>query len=202
VSAARRRTPGTRRAELIDAARSLFATRGVANTTVSDIVREAGAAQGTFYLYFETKNALVNAIVEQSTDEVIAGIEAAIADAKMTSLEKVSAIAAAFVAMADEPHEVELLALFHRPENVAFHDHIARHTVTRVAPLLAQVIEQGRAEGVFTTELDPLVSASLILGSLQYSDAGSPGMQDVEGLVRSLTTFALYGLGYTPDKPA
>ena len=60
-----------RRAELVSAAAAVFARRGVANTAVSDIVKAAGVAQGTFYLYFDSKDAAILAVVEQVLDDVV-----------------------------------------------------------------------------------------------------------------------------------
>lgn len=195
----RRRTPDTRRGELIEAARTVFAAKGVSATTVSDIVRAAGAAQGTFYLYFEGKTDLVNVIVEESTDAVIASIEAAIGSPDMGALEKLAAATAAFIEMSDEPHEIELLRLFHLPENAAFHDHVTRSVVSRVTPLLARVIEQGGREGVFARDIDPTLCASFILGSLMYVESGALGALDPETLMRELHRFALRGLGCAPE---
>jgi AcrR family transcriptional regulator len=43
------------RAAILDAARSEFARRGFANTTVEHIVEAAGVARGSFYTYFESR---------------------------------------------------------------------------------------------------------------------------------------------------
>ena len=40
---------------LLQSAFNLFTGKGFAKTTVSDIVKEAGLAKGTFYLYFKDK---------------------------------------------------------------------------------------------------------------------------------------------------
>jgi len=45
-----------RAAELLTAAARVFAQKGFHETKVSDIVAAAGVAQGTFYLYFKSKN--------------------------------------------------------------------------------------------------------------------------------------------------
>ena len=44
-----------RRAQLLRAARNVFRAKGYDGASVSEIVREAGVAQGTFYLYFPSK---------------------------------------------------------------------------------------------------------------------------------------------------
>ena len=40
---------------LLNTAFSLFTTKGVSKTSISDIVNNAGVAKGTFYLYFKDK---------------------------------------------------------------------------------------------------------------------------------------------------
>ena len=44
-----------RRGQLLRAARKVFRAKGYDGASVSEIVREAGVAQGTFYLYFPSK---------------------------------------------------------------------------------------------------------------------------------------------------
>lgn len=48
---------------------ALFQEQGYEKTSVSQIVKQAGMAQGTFYLYFKSKNALVSAIANKIFDE-------------------------------------------------------------------------------------------------------------------------------------
>lgn len=48
-----------RKQQLLGAARKLFLARGFAQTSVSAIVAEAGVAQGTFYLYFKSKQSVL-----------------------------------------------------------------------------------------------------------------------------------------------
>ncbi|MER6812104.1 TetR/AcrR family transcriptional regulator [Spirillospora sp. NPDC000708] len=54
-----------RRADLLDAALRVFAERGVADATISDITTRADVAKGTFYLYFPTKEQVVAALWER-----------------------------------------------------------------------------------------------------------------------------------------
>ena len=59
VESDQRRTRGeATRARLMAAGRSVFARRGYRATRVGDIVAEAGTSQGTFYLYFSSKDDL------------------------------------------------------------------------------------------------------------------------------------------------
>ena len=53
------------REALLDAARAAFEENGYVTVTVDDIVRRAGAGRGTFYLYFDSKAAVFQAVLEK-----------------------------------------------------------------------------------------------------------------------------------------
>lgn len=67
-----------KRAAIIDAAVSLFASQGFHGTAVPDIAERAGVAAGTIYRYFETKEALVNALVAERKQAMLDAFVAAI----------------------------------------------------------------------------------------------------------------------------
>ena len=52
------------RQRLLDAAERVFGTKGYFGASITDITREAGTAQGTFYLYFNSKRAVFRELVE------------------------------------------------------------------------------------------------------------------------------------------
>jgi AcrR family transcriptional regulator len=49
---------------ILQAAIEVISEKGLHSTSISDIVKKAGVAQGTFYLYFRSKNALIPAIAQ------------------------------------------------------------------------------------------------------------------------------------------
>lgn len=50
--------------KILEAAIDVISEKGLDNTSISDIVKKAGVAQGTFYLYFSSKKALIPAIAD------------------------------------------------------------------------------------------------------------------------------------------
>lgn len=54
----------TRRQQLLDAAITVFARKGYVETSIDDIITEAGVARGTFYLYFPGKKEIFLAIID------------------------------------------------------------------------------------------------------------------------------------------
>lgn len=66
--------PDQRRAQLLAAARAVFARRGYHDASVADIIAEAGVARGTFYNYFESKRAVFQAVLDALTEGIAAVI--------------------------------------------------------------------------------------------------------------------------------
>lgn len=60
------------RDRLLTAAVEVFAAQGYTATRVSDIVREAGVAQGTFYLYFKSKQAIFEQLIDDCFSRLLA----------------------------------------------------------------------------------------------------------------------------------
>lgn len=60
-----------RPAELTAAALSLFVSRGYAATKLDDIAARAGVSKGTLYLYFESKEALFQAVIQEGIEPVL-----------------------------------------------------------------------------------------------------------------------------------
>lgn len=54
-----------------DAAYRLFISKGIQDTAIDDIVRDAGIAKGTFYLYFKDKNDILDKIILSKSSIII-----------------------------------------------------------------------------------------------------------------------------------
>lgn len=65
-----RRRAEARRDEVLDAALALFIKQGYAATRVEDIAANAGISKGTVYLYFESKEALMEGLIDRALSPV------------------------------------------------------------------------------------------------------------------------------------
>jgi AcrR family transcriptional regulator len=63
-----------RRQQILAAARDTFAKRGYHQTTIDDIVAQAGVARGTFYLYFEDKRAVFSDLIDRFAQQLTMAI--------------------------------------------------------------------------------------------------------------------------------
>jgi AcrR family transcriptional regulator len=101
-----------KRTRILDAAQSLFLRYGVKRTALDDVVREAGIAKGTLYLYFPSKDALFAAIAERLCAEVLSKAEEAIASSSSITPRIVGCLDACIGSIhrltAQSPHIAEL----------------------------------------------------------------------------------------------
>jgi AcrR family transcriptional regulator len=78
--------------EILAAARRVLAGRGPETATMEEIAAAAGVAKGTLYLYFPSKDELIQALITQVGENMLADIEA-VAGAPGTPPEKVQKVA-------------------------------------------------------------------------------------------------------------
>ena len=142
--------PEVRRNEIIDVASELFNKKGYEQTAISDIVKKANVAQGTFYYYFESKDDVLNAIIERWITEIKKALEQIVENRKMNALQKF------FNALLENgkisrKHQ-GMANYVHDKKNELFHLRLMRRTKLTVAPFLEKIIQQGIQEGTFHTQ--------------------------------------------------
>ena len=190
-----------RRAELVEAAAAVFSSKGVSATSVDDIVRAAGVAKGTFYLYFATKDDAVSAVATWMVQRVADRIAEVAGDPSRSPVDRLLAFGAEVVQVGQEPYERDLIEVFHRPENRLLHDRMSERALERLKPAVAAIIADGMDVGQFRRQ-DPVRAAACVLacfGSL-HEVVSDPG--DVPDAIDELNAFVLRGLGYGGQVPA
>jgi AcrR family transcriptional regulator len=190
-----------RQRELVDAALAVFSVKGVAEASVDDIVRAAGVAKGTFYLYFTTKGDAVNAVAARLVEGVADRIEAVAADPARSPIERLLAFGAEVRHVGDEPYERDLIEIFHRPENRALHDRIGEQALVRLAPAMEAIIAAGIEAGEFRPQ-DPRRAASFVMACLGSLHDVVADPAEVPDATRELDAFVLRGLGFEGYPPA
>jgi AcrR family transcriptional regulator len=91
--------------KLLDAAAEEFGEKGFHEASVSSITRRAGVALGSFYTYFDSKDALFRALVADMSEKVRTSARSALHEG-MGALEIERAALAAFLRFAAEHKEV------------------------------------------------------------------------------------------------
>ena len=174
-----------RRQEIVSAARQLFQAKEYEKTTMQDVMDQLGIAKGTIYHYFNSKEELLEAVVENIVEEDLARKQALMKEARGNAIEKIRILIHAGN-MADA--HAEILEGLHHPGNLGMHIRQLAVTLMRQAPLYGELIRQGCEEGFFQTE-HPLECAEFILSAIQFlTDMGiHPWAQ--EDLIRRAMAF-------------
>lgn len=92
------------RQRILNAAEVVFGNKGYFPASITDIVREAGVAQGTFYLYFRSKQHVFVDLLESLALTVLDATRAAAADARDRIEEEELGFAAFFSIVNEHPH--------------------------------------------------------------------------------------------------
>ncbi|AOL24513.1 DNA-binding transcriptional regulator, AcrR family [Erythrobacter litoralis] len=164
--------------KLLDASAVEFGEKGFHEASVSSITRRAGVALGSFYTYFDSKDALFRALVQDMSENVRTSARSALKEG-MGAMEIERAALAAFLAFAREHKEIYRIideAEFVDPESY-------RNHYETIAGRIRARIEAGAAAGELRTGLGE-IEAWAIMGmnvfvGLRYavwgSEDASPG---------------------------
>jgi AcrR family transcriptional regulator len=162
---------------------------------VSDVVKAAGVAQGTFYLYFDSKDDVVLAVVAHVVDQMVSAIEAAASSPGASAPEKLLGLGHVFSALPADATASELVDLLHNPENRLLHDRLAENLVPRLIPLVEAIVAQGVDEGSFDVP-DVHAAAWFVLGGLRSAELAGTPASDMPAAIEGATALALRALGY------
>ena len=158
--------PDIRRAELLDRATALFLWHGYDNVSLNDLIADAGVSKGAFYHWFPSKDALIAALAERSAREAFAGIEDAVAGCDGDALARLNAVLQAGFDVNMKmggPEQLAAMVSLLSPDNAHLYGRILAVEEALFLPLLARLISDGIAAGVFDT-FDPEGVADMIYG--------------------------------------
>jgi TetR/AcrR family transcriptional repressor of nem operon len=145
--------PVVRRNEILNVAERLISTKGYEQMAIQDIVDELQIAKGTVYHYFDSKIAVLEALVERMGDRVEQLLLPIVHDQSAGALDKLLRYFAAIDHMkrAQPRLMIEFTRIWYDDENAIVLRKLYRAGIKRFTPWLSQIIQQGIAEGVFTT---------------------------------------------------
>lgn len=145
------------RLSILDAAERLFCTRGIAQTTLEQIAREAGATRGAFYWYFKDKSDVLSAIYQRYKSPQLCRIETAVAgELPEDPLEVLEVTGSEFLQMLEtEPvqQRLHLILISGTPNDDAAKWRESKNA--EIYRLLLRMMERARDEGILSDDLTP-----------------------------------------------
>lgn len=151
----------SKKEQILDKALHLFLEKGFDKTSISDILDSLNIARGTLYYHFESKEAIMDAIIARQAQEVIQKVEKIVDDHSLPVYDKLFALFAA-MNFSDLNGGQQMIDYLNQPQNALFHEKNNQMIVEKISPLLAQVIEEGIQKTNFENPF-PLYTAEMIL---------------------------------------
>jgi AcrR family transcriptional regulator len=157
-----------RRNAILDAAQRAIATTGYEQMAISDLLSELRISSGAFYHYFDSKPALLMAIVERMGDQLEQLVLPIVQNPTLRALDKLQRFFAALDQwkLAHKHLVLAYMRVWYADENALVRHKLYIARVKRFTPWLEEIIQAGTDEGVFQTAY-PEQTARMIMSLLE-----------------------------------
>ena len=163
-----RRPRAEREAEILDSARHVFSEKGYGAAAVSEIAERAGVVEGTVYSYFESKRALLIAVMKGFFEELIADTESGLRAVRGTENQLRFVIRRHLETFTSDLGLCRVIIREARPD-VALYDEAILELNRRYTGLALTVLEEGVENGALRKDIAPGVIRDLIYGGIEHA---------------------------------
>ncbi|NYH55830.1 AcrR family transcriptional regulator [Nocardiopsis arvandica] len=196
-----------RREEFLDAAQRLIGTKGYEEMSVRDVLDEASASRGAFYHYFGSKQDLLWALIDRTGETLLEMLRSAVEESGTDALARLRGYfkALAEVKLSQRALRSPTLRTWQSDGNVLTRQKVRTDIIERHTPLLAAIVRDGVAQGLFTAP-HPEHTGRLLITLIQdlneeltrlflAFEAGEAGADDVRHTVEAYSSAVQSVLG-------
>lgn len=157
-----------RREAFLDVAQRLIQTKGYERMSIQDVLDALDTSRGAFYHYFDSKRALLEAVVDRFADGAMVAVAPVLADPDLPAVRKLERVFGGIARWKAERRELTLaiMEVWNSDGNAIVREKVRRMTASRLVPLLSTVIRQGIDEGRFTAA-SPVETATVLVSLIQ-----------------------------------
>lgn len=186
---------------IIHAAIDVFREKGIEKTKISDIVRQAGIAQGTFYIYFSSKLSIMPSIAQVMVEKMLMSIKKEVNE-NDSFLDQLKNVIDVVFAITKEYREIYALIYAGLASTEFLQDWESIYSPYYA--WMSQFLSNFKETGVLPDWINPDQAAVLLIGLIEtvaeqtylYSH-GDKNMADVKK--KEVLEFVLHGLGVRTD---
>ena len=196
------------REQLLDAATALFAEQGISSTTVAQIAEHVGVTPAMIHYYFKTRYQLLDTIIEERIDRIIAFVWNPIAEGEDDPLTLIQGLVRRIIQVSDEYPWLPQLWI----REIVCDGGLMREKVLGRIPVekhkqFAECITLGQKQGVVNPDIDPRLLHMSIIGLMMLPLATTkiwnrmPALAGLnkDDLARHVIALTLHGLNnHTP----
>jgi AcrR family transcriptional regulator len=157
-------TAQRKRDQILEAAVHVFAAKGYHTSRVGDIAAHAGVAHGLLYHYFESKEAILEAVFRETWADLLAAVRAVEASDE-PAREQLRRIAA--ILLRSWKHDPDLVRVLVREiaRSPALQQRVEE--VGEAFSAIERIIARGQADGSFRSDVDARLASWIFYGALE-----------------------------------
>jgi AcrR family transcriptional regulator len=157
-----------KRNEILEAAQRLVYTKGYEKMSVQDILDELSISKGAFYHYFDSKQALLDGLVERMLDDAEQVLQPIVEASDLPAIQKLQRYfeSGGRWKTARKSFMLDIMRVWYTDSNALIRQKQEAASIKRIAPKLTEIVRQGLGEGVFTTTYPDQIG-SMIWGLAQ-----------------------------------
>jgi len=157
-----------RRDAFLDVAQRLIQTKGYEAMSVQDLLDELEASKGAFYHYFDSKQALLEAVVERFANGAMASLAPVLNDPELPALTKLEKVFAGIATLKAEQKDLMLaiIKVWDSDGNAIVREKVRRLSERIMVPLFSAVVRQGVDEGTLRVD-SPDETARVLVSLMQ-----------------------------------
>ena len=159
-----------RKNEILDAAERLFGEKGFDSTSTTDILNEIGIARGTLYYHFQSKEEILDAMIERTVKRLAEKAEKIISEKDTPVLLRLTKMMLA-LRVDDKNFSHELLKQAHRPQNALMHQKMQTCILSEINPLITDLIQESIVQGICKTDYpEEVAEMTFLYANIVFDD--------------------------------
>ena len=153
-----------KREQILQAAVRVFAAQGYESARVGDIAKEAGVAYGLVYHYYDSKEAVLEAVFHEQWGRLLAAVALAEETGETAAEQLELVVKIVLRAWRDDPDLVRLLV-----REITRNPHIQDELdeIGQAFSSLERIVVRGQEEGTFRGDVDAQMAAWMLYGALE-----------------------------------
>jgi AcrR family transcriptional regulator len=195
--------PEERKLSILNAAKEMFAINGYHDTSISDIIKRADIARGTFYLYFKDKREIFDALFDQLLQRINESLErVVISPDQRPPLDQIAENLNRIFKLAMNDPELARILFRHAPGIDSITDQKIEGFYSKIASLIEGALSLGEKMNIVKNGDFKLMSIFMMGGVKEIMDRinrPENSMPQIDKLIQELMDFNLHGLAAVPS---
>src|ERR1700738_1844169 len=143
-----------RRCAFLDVAQRLIQTKGYEQMSIQDVLDELETSRGALYHYFDSKQPLLDGVVDRFADGAMSSVAPILADPGLPALRKLEKVLGGIASFKAEQKQLVLaiIEVWNSDGKALAREKVRPRAPSRLEPILSAIIRQGIDEGLIVTD--------------------------------------------------